>query len=181
MDLNRLSKGERLAGIAAIVLFIASFIPMWASVGYEQEGNELLPEGFSAKTDLNAWSGYGFTMTIALILALVVAGLVLARAAGALDNVQMPAPLGLVYAGAGALILLIMLFSILTGPEGDNEIDIGFGGAYVAERGLLLFLGTLLAAGVAFGGFLHMREEGSTPPQLGNVGRGPTSPPPPGT
>lgn len=182
MDLNRLSKGERLAGIAALLLFISSFIPMWASFGYEQEGNELLPAGLETKTDYNAWSGYGFTMTIALILALIVAGLVIARAAGALDNVNLPAPLGIVYAGAGTLILLIMLFSILTGPEGANEIELGFGAQYVAERGLLLFLGTLLAAGVALGGFMHMKEEGSTPPQLGNVGRGPTTgPPPPGT
>ena len=185
MDLNRLSKGERLAGIAALVLFISSFIPMWASIGFEQESNELLPEGIEAKTDYSAWGGYGFTMKIAMLLALIIVVLVIARAAGALDSVNLPVPLGLIYAGAGALILLLMLLNLLTGPEGDNEIDLGFGGQYVAERGILLFLGLLLALATAAGGFLHMRDEGSAPPQLGNVGRGgsagPAGPTPPAT
>ncbi|MDQ4143569.1 MAG: hypothetical protein M3198_07475 [Actinomycetota bacterium] len=178
MDLNRLSKGERLAGIAALVLFISSFIPLWASRGYEFD-EEVFP-GLEEKANLTAWSGYGFTMTIAMLLALVIAALVIARAAGVLDRANLPVPLGLVYAGAGALILLIMLFSLLTGPEGINEVE-GVGATYVNERGILLFLGILLAAATALGGFMHMRDEGSTPPQLGNVGRGTSGPTPPAT
>lgn len=177
MDLNRLSKGERIAGISAIVLFILSFVPLWASFGADE-----------FKESANAWSGYGFTMTIALILTLAVAALVLARAAGALDNVNLPAPMGLVYTGAGVVILLIMLLSLATGPEGPDD----FFGVDVSDRGVLLFVGLLLAAAIALGGFLHMKEEGSTPAQLGNVGRGrgpggpgtgsgPSSGPPPGT
>lgn len=172
MDLNRLTKGEKLAGVSALILFIASFIPMWASRGYEA-GVEL-PGGFETKANLNAWSGYGFTMKIALLLALVIVVLVLAKAAGALDQTNLPLPAGLVYAGAGALILLIMLFSVLTGPEGVNEADLGFGAKYVNDRGLLLFVGVLLAAAVAVGGFLHMKEEGSAPKGM------PGSAPPPG-
>ena len=178
MDLNRLTKGEKLAGISSLVLFLASFIPLWASRGYEAGVD--LPGGFETKANLNAWSGYGLTMSIALLLALVVGVLVLAKAAGALDRTNMPVPVGLIYAGAGALILLIMLFSVLTGPEGVNEADLGFGAKYVNDRGLMLFVGILLAAGVAVGGFLHMQEEGSTPK---GVGGSPSAPPPgpPGT
>lgn len=184
MDLNRLTKGERLAGIAAIVLFLVSFIPMWASRGYEFD-DAVLP-GYEQKADLNAWGGYGFTMSLALILTLLVAVLVGAKAAGALDRANLPVPLGLVYAGAGALILLIMLFSVLTGPEGLNEVDVGIGAQYVNERGILLFVGVVLAAAVAAGGFIHMKDEGSTPRQLGGTGTGtgPAGPPPqrpPGT
>ena len=188
MDLDKLTKGERLAGIAAIVLFLASFIPMWASRGYEVDETIGLPEGYEQKTSLNAWGGYGFTMSLALLLALIVAAVVIAKAAGALDTVSMPVPLGLVYAGAGGLITLIMLFSLLTGPEGINEADVGFGATYVNDRGILLFLGLALAAAVAVGGFLHMKEEGSTPRQFGGTGTGtgtgPAGPPPqrpPGT
>ena len=186
MDLNRLTKGEKLAGIAALVLFILSFVPMWASFGTETDIPEAEIFGnIETKTDYNAWSGYGFTMTIAMILCLVIVALVIARAAGALDRVNLPAPLGVVLAGAGALVLLIMLFSLLTGPSGQNEVDFG-GVKYVAERGLLLYVGILLAAATALGGFLHMKEEGSTPAQLGGTGTGtgPAGPPPqrpPGT
>ncbi len=185
MDLNRLTNGEKLAGIAALVLFIASFIPMWASFGTETDIPEAEVFGVEQKADYSAWDGYGFTMTIALLLAIVIVGLVIAKAAGGLDRVNLPVPLGLVYTGAGVLILLIMLLSLLTGPSGVNEIDYG-GVKYVAERGLLLYLGILLAAATAVGGFLHMKEEGSTPRQMGGpgTGTGPAGPPPqrpPGT
>jgi hypothetical protein len=156
LDAGRLSKGEQILGVSAIVLFISSFVEQWAKAS---------AEGFGS-VKANAWDGYGFLVKLGLILALVAAGLVIARLAGA--NFKLPWPLGLVYVGIGALTTLLMLLGVLTGPDDEGAdaipgIDI--------DRGFLLFVAVILGAAMTYGGYLHMQSEGSTTT--------PTEPPPP--
>ncbi|MDQ4094773.1 MAG: hypothetical protein M3174_00990 [Actinomycetota bacterium] len=195
MDLNRLSKGEQIAGIAALILFISSFIKLWGSSEVSSETN--FPEGTpqeiidqaNASTDLGSfslWEGYGLLPKLGVLLALLLVIFVVAKAFGALGNVNLPIPLGLAYLGLSAITVLTMLVALLAGPEGDNEQTTGVEGiataTYELQRGLLLFLGILLSLAMLAGSFLHTREEGTDPRQaiddLRQPGpRGPTTPP----
>jgi len=164
MDINRLSTGEKIVLGASGLLVVLSFIPLWASYSFA---------GFSES--YGAWSGaFGFFVKLALILAilaLVVTGL---RAAGT-QLPDLPVGLGLLYVGLGGLSTLGLLIGVLTGPN-----DGGVGEAVAAaagldiSRGILLFLGLILAAAIAYGGYMHMQSEGS-----GSTLGDPATPPPP--
>lgn len=196
MDLNRLSKGELLAGIAALILFISSFINLWGSAEISADAN--FPEGTpqevideaNAVADLgsfNLWTGYGLLPKLGVLLALLLVILVIAKASGALGDRTLPIPLGLTYLGLAAVTVITMLVALLAGPAGENEETTGFPGiatsTYEQQRGLLLFLGVLLSLAMAAGAFLHMREEGTDPRQaIDDLRRpsgpqGPTTPP----
>lgn len=160
MDMNRLSMGERIAGGAAMLLLITSFIPLWAK--YEVNAD------FGGASRFSAWSGaFNFLMKLALILALVVATLVIAKAA----NVDLTSVPPVVLLGAAGLSFVLILLMLLIGPR-----EFGLGGFGVeVSRGLLLFLGVLLSGAMAGGAFLHFQAAGGT------RAMGPAASPPPPT
>ena len=103
------------------------------------------------------------------LIALIAIGLAVARATDSMPS-ELPAPPGLIVAGAGALAVLIILFRILVpgdGPAGDlgDLIDID------ATRKIGAFLGLLAAGGIAFGGWTAMNERasGQAPPASGQA------------
>ena len=167
MDLNRLSRGEQIFGVSAALLFLLSFFPLWAKY-------EVAEEFFGGATQrFSAWSGaFNFLMKLGLIFALLGVALVIAKAAGALDNVDMPVPLGLVYLGLGGLTLLIMLLFLLVGPTGASQPG------FEVSRGPLLFVGIVLSAGMAFGGFMQFQGEGRAGTPARRPGPPPAGPPP---
>jgi hypothetical protein len=159
VDINRLSSGEKIVLGASALLVVLSFVPAWASYPF---GN------------FSAWSGaFGFLVKLALIvaiLALVVTGL---RASGT-QLPDLPIGLGLLYVVLGGVATLGLLIGVLAGPS-DGELGVlaeavGLDGS----RGILLFLGVILAAAIAYGGYMHMQSEGTTS-ALGD----PSPPPPP--
>jgi hypothetical protein len=174
--MNRLSRGEQIMGICAALLFLLSFFPLWA----KYETSEETFGAFATTQRFSAWSGaFNFLMKLGIILALIALVLVIAKAAGAMDNVQMPVPLGLVYLGLAGLSFLLLLLFTLIGPEeseaGLNVADFGI----EASRGPLLYAGVLLGAGMAFGAFMHFQGEfGKTMAEAPQPG--PPPPPPPG-
>ena len=170
MDLNRLSRGEQIFGVSAALLFLLSFFPLWA----KYETSEEAFGQFATSESFSAWSSaFNFLMKLGLILALIGVIFVIAKAAGALDNVQMPVSLGLVYLGLAGLTFLIMLLFVLIGPE-ESEAGVNFGDLGVeVSRGILLFVGVVLGAGMLFGAFQHFQQEGGTAAAR-------PSPPPPG-
>ena len=180
MDLNRLTKGEQILGVSSLILFISSFIGLWGSYEVTTDLPEGTPEGLvDTSADLgsfNLWSGYGLLPKLGIVIALLLVVLVVAKAAGALDSTNLPLPAGLVYVGGSVIVVLTLLLALLAGPEGDNEQEIGFV-TYEQQRGLLLFLGIVLALASLAGAFLHFSggETGTTRPG--------TAPPPgpPGT
>jgi hypothetical protein len=177
--LDRLSRGEQILGVSALLLFIVSFLKPWASLETTAEG---VPEnllGEIPSPDFNMWDAYGFLPKLGVIIGLLLVGVIVAKAAGALENVDLPVPLGLVYLGGAALIVLTMLIALIAGVEGQNEAS-AFGVTSEAERGLFLYIGILLSLAAGFGAFMHFQGEGGTtatrptPPTQG------TPPPPPG-
>ena len=175
MDLNRLSTGEKVLGISALVLFITSFLSMWGKVDVSAEG---LPEGATTgfgEASFSLWNGYGILPKLGVLIALLLVVFVAAKAAGALGNVNLPVPETLIYLGGAAIVVLTMLIALIFGAEGANEGS-AFGVTVELERGLLLYLGVLLSLAMAAGAYLHMQEAG---PATTGTGVGPTNPTPP--
>jgi hypothetical protein len=158
LDMSKLSPGERIVMYASAALVVLSFIPLWASYSIEIDGIGGVG-GVSESESFSAWSGaYGFLMKLGIILAIVALGLTIARMSGA--SVTLP-PVTYVGLGVGATVLL--LIGVVMGPE-----DGGLGGLAAAaagfdvSRGILLYVGVVLAAAVAVGGYMHMQAEGAT-------------------
>jgi hypothetical protein len=164
VDINRLSSGEKIVLGASALLVVLSFVPLWATYSFAGLASE----------SFGAWSGaFGFFVKLALILAilaLVVTGL---RAAGT-QLPELPVSLGLLYVGLGGLATLGLLIGVLTGPNDGGLSALAAAAGLDISRGILLFVGVILAAAIAYGGYMHMQSEGTTS-ALGD----PSSPPPP--
>lgn len=140
---NKLSLGEKIIGIAAILLFIDSFLP-WFKYDLGPFGGDVNKSG---------WSGDG---AIFSLLAIVLALLMLAQIAlTRFATVQMPAlPAGVtwgkVHLGAGVAVLLLIALRFLLG-----ESTAGFD----ADRSFGLFIAIILGIALAAGGFLMFQGE----------------------
>jgi hypothetical protein len=164
-NLDKVSKGERIVLFCSAALVVLSFIPLWASI--KVEGGV----GFQDISENgNAWDAYGFLVKLGIILAIVALGLVVARMAG--TSLSLPS---LTYVGLGAVATLLLLLGVVTGPEDGGLGAFGDLAGIEINRGLLLYVGVVLAAGIAVGGYLHMQEEGGTATYRGTA----TPPAPP--
>lgn len=170
MDTSTLSTGEKIAGAAGAILLVFMFVLDWFSV--EDTGD------FGG---LNAWQSFGLIDLVLLLAA--VAGIALAVIAATQTRVDLPIALSAITAGLGLLSVALIIFRIILTPEFDGG---GFGDIET-DRGIGVFLGLLAAAGVAYGGWTAMQEEGTSfegernRVQNNPSGRGPGggAPPPP--
>jgi hypothetical protein len=177
MEIDKLSTGEKVSGVSAILLFVFMFFD-WFGVEISGQGTSIsVPEAGGS-----AWDALDFIpiiLLITIVVALVGVGLRLSD-----SDYEPPISLNAVVAVLGGLSTLLVLFRIVSPPSfGD------FGGVSVdATLEFGVFLGLITAAGIAFGGYKAMQEEGLT---FGDVaddlssGRrsgpsaGPPPPPPP--
>ena len=169
--MDRLSTGEKIAGASAVLLFFFMFFS-WFSV----EGGGLI-EGASGS--INAWDALDnipVFLMIVILFTLVVVGLRLT------DSAFEPAvPLGAVVAVLGGISTLLVLYRIVN-PPGGGEVP---GLSVDVSPTLGIFLGLIAAAGIAYGGYRAMQEEGAsfggTADRLsgGSGGPGGGNPPPP--
>lgn len=149
MNLDRLSLGEKILGASGLALFLLSFVNQWVKV--EAEG-----AGFSSAAKGNAWDGYGFLLKLALLLAIVAAGLVVARAA----NANLNLPWSNVYRGLAFATLALVGLTLAIGPDESGSFSSDFGSIEIS-RGLALFVGTALAAAMAAGALMHSEAPGT--------------------
>lgn len=148
MDVNRLSQGEKIAGIGAILLFISMF---FAWFGFDTGLGELesrfgIDAGPSSVT-FSAWESFDFIDLVLLLTVIVACATVALRAA----DMAVDFPLNTAVAVLGGLATLLVLYRIINTP-GDPGPDREWG----------IFLGLVLSALVAFGGYRAMQEEGVT-------------------
>lgn len=146
MDLSRLGRGERFALIASAALLVLSLIPLWAKV-----------EAGPFTERATAWD-FGLAVKLALLIAILVLVLGGLRAAG--SNVALPLPPGQLYLAAGAVMALLLLIQVIAGVPGAE-----IGGALGVDvtRGPLLLISPLIAAAVAYGGYIDRAEGAGTP------------------
>ena len=163
MELDRLNTGEKLAGVAGIALLLIMFIFDWFTVDVGGGFADIEAGG-------NAWDWFGLIDIILFVTAL--AGISLAVVAASQSDVDLPVALSAVTAGLGALSVILVLYRIISPPDGglDDLVDVG--------RSIGVFLGLITAGGVAAGGWLAMQEEGTSFGDVGGGGTGAAPPPP---
>jgi hypothetical protein len=148
----RLRRGEAVAGLSAIALFVLTFFP-WYDIGLT--GGQLSPSDASG-VGRTAWE----TLEVGAPLGALVAVLTVAIVLACLVRPDWKPVIasGAAVAVLGGLATLGVFFRVLFPP------DLGeLGGiAYEASASLAAFLALAAAFGVAYGGYRAMREEGSS-------------------
>jgi uncharacterized membrane protein YhaH (DUF805 family) len=174
MEASKLSTGEKVAAVSAVLLFIFMFFD-WFGVEVSGAG------GFSGSVPGaggSAWDALNFIPIVLLIAIVAAVGVAVLRLT---DSAwEPPVSMNAVVAALGGLSVLLILFRIIDPPSFGS-----FGGVSVdgtVEFGI--FLGLIAAVGIAYGGYLAMKEEGTsfgdTADRLsGGSGGGPSGGPPP--
>jgi hypothetical protein len=174
MEADRLSTGEKVSAVSAILLFVFMFFDWF---GVEVSGVPGFSGTVSGSGGGSAWDALD-VIPIFLMLAIVVAiGVAVIRLTDA--DVEPPVSMNAIVAALGGLAVLLILYRIVSPPDFGS-----FGGVSVdATLKFGIFLGLLAAAGIAYGGYSAMREEGATfggeADRLGGGQPQPGGPPPP--
>jgi len=151
MDVDRLSTGEKIAGVSAILLFIFMFFD-WFTVS---ASNGLV----SVSVGGSAWDALDVIPIILLIAILAAVGVAVVRLTESAfePSISMNA----VVAILGIISVLLILYRIISPP------DSGFSGVSV-DPAVGIFLGLVAAAGIAYGGYRAMQEEGASFGEIGD-------------
>jgi hypothetical protein len=172
MEVDKLSTGEKLSAVSALLLFVFMFFDWF---GVEVSGVPGFSGTVTGSSGGSAWDALD-VIPIFLMLAIVVAiGVAVIRLTDA--DVEPPVSLNAIVAALGGLAVLLILYRIVFPPDFGS-----FGGVSVdATLKFGIFLGLLAAVGIAYGGYSAMREEGATfggeADRLSGSG-GPPPPPP---
>jgi hypothetical protein len=151
MNLGRLSNGERIAVVSAILL-CAFMLFHW----FDVKAVNTSPLLFAIQSVLpgkNAWQALEVIPVVLLITILGTLAVAVLRLTNSLRKDS--APVNAVVAILGLASVLLILYRIIDPPVFDVEPTITLEGAVQFP----IFLALAAAAGVAFGGFLAMREE----------------------
>ena len=152
MEVDKLNTGEKISAVSAILLFIFMFFD-WFGVkvsGVSGFSGEISGSGGSAWDALDV-------IPIFLMLAIIVAlGVAVIRLTDA--DLEPPISLNAIVAALGGFAVLLILYRIISPPDFGS-----FGGVSVdATLKFGIFLGLISAAGIAYGGYSAMREEGAS-------------------
>ena len=139
MDANRLSQGQLVAALAAIALFIISFLPWFDISGAVTVGGTTI----GGSQNFNLWEAENpldVYLLIVILVALVPAVLALL---GDGSDAPMASMATALLAGVGTVLILYQVL--------DTHGDLG--------RKVGLFLGLIACAAIAAGGYLSMQED----------------------
>jgi hypothetical protein len=154
MKLDRLNRGEAIALIAAIALFVFMFLGWYGSEIAGQAGK--IDFGDGAGTGGSAWAALeGISLVLMLTIAVTLGAALLAL----LDSDWKPAiPPSAAVSVLGGLSFLLILLRILFPPDFGT-----LGGIAVnATPELGIFLGLAAAAGIFYGGYRAMGLRGTS-------------------
>jgi hypothetical protein len=151
--LDKLSPGEKVAGVSAILLFIFMFFFDW--FGVKVSG----VNGFSGTISGEGGSAWDALEFIRFVLLLTVIGTFVLVGLRLSDSAYEPSvPLSTVVTALGVISGLLILFRIIDPP---TFAEVG-GISFDATLKIGIFLGLIAAGGVAYGGYSTMKEEGIT-------------------
>jgi hypothetical protein len=172
VDVNRLRTGEKIAGAAAVLLFIDLFLS-WYSVDL---GGALGAAAKSAGVDtsVSAWGAFSWVDLLLLLTILAALAMVVVRGTG--RSVDLPASLPLIVAGLGVFATLVVLYRILNQPGPNDIISVEYG----AYLGLILVAALTYGAVQAGGGVDDLRAEAESLSPREAPSAGGTAPPPSG-
>lgn len=152
MALSRLSRGERIAVISAIFLFVFMFFH-WLGVKAVNTSNLLfaIEAGGPGKS---AWEALDYIPTVLLVTILATLAVAGLRVTNTLRKDAVP--VNAVVAILGLASVLLILYRIFDPPVFYVEPTITFEGAVQFP----IYLALLAAIGIAYDGFRALREEG---------------------
>ncbi len=171
MEVDKLNTGEKVSAVSAILLFIFMFFDWF---GVKVSGVPGFSGTVSTSGGGSAWDALD-VIPIFLMLAIVAAiGVAVVRLTDA--DLEPPVSLNAIVAGLGGFAVLLILYRIISPPDFGS-----FGGVSVdATLKFGIFLGLIAAAGIAYGGYSAMREEGATfGGEADRLSGGPPPPSPP--
>ena len=157
MDADRLSTGEKIAGASAVLLFIFMFFDWFTA---EVSGGNGL---FTASVGGNAWEAFSWIDLLMLLTVVVTIAVVVIRLSDAI--VEPPFSINAAVAILGGLCVLLILYRIIDPPGSGDEIS---GVSIDISATVGAFLGLLAAAGITYGGYRAMQEEGTSFGDLGD-------------
>jgi prepilin signal peptidase PulO-like enzyme (type II secretory pathway) len=143
-DHRRLRLGELVAGAAALLLFIDMFLKWY---GFEGE-NLARAAGFS--TTISAWRAFDFIDILLFLVVLVTIGLVVLSATA--RTPALPVAASVIVTVLGLIAALFVLYRIINQPGPNDFVNASYGA----------YLGLVLCLGIALGGYMAMRDEGTT-------------------
>jgi hypothetical protein len=143
VDVNRLSQGQMVAAVSAILLFIFSFLPWFGVSGGIISGGGVV----TASKDFNLWEIEN-PLDIFLLIVILVALLptVMTLVGGGVEGGGLAGMATALLGGIGTLMIFYQLF--------DHDF---FGVGFSTKIGF--WLGLLACAGIAVGGYLSMQDE----------------------
>jgi hypothetical protein len=170
MDVSRLRRGELIAGGAGVLLFFDLFLN-WYSVGGGQVSTGVGQIDIPS-ISVNAFDAFSFTWILLVVLVIIAVGQAVLTATQ--RSVALPVAASVIVAGFGALMTVLVLYRIINQPGPNDLVNVEIGA----------YIGLVLTAAIAYGGFLGMQEEGTSFSEAkdslaGGGGHPPASPPPP--
>lgn len=151
MELDRLSTGEKISAVSAVLLFVFMLFDWFGATVSSVTGfSGDVPGGGSA------WNALDIIPLFLMVAIVVAIGVAVVRLTDA--DLEPPVSLNAIVAALGALAVLLILYRIVNPPGGGD-----FGGVTVdTTLKIGIFLSLLAAAGIAYGGYSAMREEGAS-------------------
>ncbi|MDX6662772.1 MAG: hypothetical protein QOG09_874, partial [Solirubrobacterales bacterium] len=158
MDINRLRQGELIAAVSALLLFIFMFLDWY---GLEVS----VPGGLPSTTATvggsgNAWDFLSVIPVILLLTCVIAIGSAALSANG--NRLELGVPVSTIITAAGGLAVLLILYRIVDVPGPTNGGTYFGAGSVDVTRKIGIFLSLIAAAGVAYGGWRAMQEEGAS-------------------
>jgi hypothetical protein len=157
-DVGQLRRSHWLIGGGAVALFIFTFLFKW--FGASVSTSVSVPGGgpsLSFSSSVNGWHSLTNTRWL-LLLTIIAAALVVVAAAGRRE-LSLPVSPSAIVAGLAGLSAIFVLYRIVDHPHGGASN--GFASfSYGAKIGL--YLGFIACLVIAYGGYLAMRDEGTS-------------------
>ncbi len=154
MQAAKLRTGELVAAVSAVLLFVVMFLNWF---GVDEDGFFALdddqqldlvkfaPDDVNVdRLDLSAWQAFSFIDAILLLTIVVAIGAAVMSAASRSPN--LPVAASAVTTGLGIIATLLVLWRLIATPYG-------------LDRDLFAYVGLILAAAIAAGGWRAMAED----------------------
>lgn len=154
MDINKLTRGEQIIGVAAVVFIISTFLP-WFTASFDGFG-------VSESSSANGWDVGFLWGRFPALLALVMLVLVILDKLTDVELPSSPVPWAQIQLGLGVVVALLVVLKLLIGEDGGaSEADAAFLGdlGFEISRAWGLFLAAIAAIALAVGGFLNFNED----------------------
>ena len=152
-ETSRLRPGEIVAAVGALLLFVFMFFFNWYGLSLPG-GQQGFADALGIDTGalaINGWHGHSVLRWLMLLT--IVAALALAFLTATQRTVALPVTMAVIVTALAALLTVLLAYRVVINEPGPNEfIDVKLGA----------WLGLLSSALITYGGYLSMRDEGTS-------------------